>query len=153
WSNRLFVSSRRRPARITIRRGSRPTVEALEDRRLLSVFMVSNTNDSGAGSLRQAILSANGSPGTDTIQFRIGTGPQQITPASRLPAITGPAILDATSQPGYAGVPLIELDGSGAGAGVTGLTITGGGSTVLGLQIDHFTGDGIDLTTNGGDTI
>ncbi|MEX2139572.1 MAG: NosD domain-containing protein [Pirellulales bacterium] len=45
--------------------------EALEDRRLLSVFSVFNTNDSGDGSLREAIVSANSSAGADTIQFRI----------------------------------------------------------------------------------
>jgi parallel beta-helix repeat protein len=153
WSNRQSSPSRRRPARIPIQRRSRPTVEALEDRRLPSVFTVTNTANSGDGSLRQAILNANSNPGTDTIHFSIGTGHQRITPASVLPAITDPVILDATSQPGYAGAPLIELYGASAGAGVTGLTITGGGSTVLAINIDHFTGDGIDLTTNGGDTI
>jgi hypothetical protein len=153
WSNRQSSPSRRRPARIPIQRRSRPTVEALEDRRLPSVFTVTNTADSGAGSLRQAILNANSNPGTNTIQFSIGTGHQRITPASVLPTITAPVILDAISQAGYAGVPLIELYGASAGASVTGLTITGGGSTVLGFFIDHFGGDGIDLTTNGGDTI
>ncbi|MBL8378811.1 MAG: cadherin-like domain-containing protein [Burkholderiales bacterium] len=38
---------------------------------LLATYTVTNTNDSGAGSLRQAILSANGNAGTDTIAFNI----------------------------------------------------------------------------------
>jgi hypothetical protein len=41
----------------------------LEERRLLSVFTVSNTDDGGSGSLRQAILDANVAAGTDQIQF------------------------------------------------------------------------------------
>ncbi|MBC8645683.1 MAG: hypothetical protein H7X85_00860 [Thermoanaerobaculia bacterium] len=35
------------------------------------IFTVTNTNDSGAGSLRQAILDANGMGGTDDIVFAI----------------------------------------------------------------------------------
>src|SRR5437868_2137718 len=48
---------------------ARPTVECLEDRLVLSTFNVMNTNDSGAGSLRQAILDANANVGPDTIAF------------------------------------------------------------------------------------
>jgi parallel beta-helix repeat protein len=127
------------------------TIDVLEDRQLPSCLTVTNTSDSGCGSLRQAIMDANTSPGS-TIQFHIGSGAQVISPASALPAITGPVILDATTQPGPAGVPLIELNGTGAGAGATGLTITGGGSTVKGLFIDQFAGDGI-LVTSAGNTI
>jgi len=39
-----------------VRRRSRPSLEALETRQLLSTYVVINTNDSGAGSLRQAII-------------------------------------------------------------------------------------------------
>jgi hypothetical protein len=44
----------------------------LEDRTLPSTFTVLNLNDSGAGSLRQAILDANAHPGPDTIRFASG---------------------------------------------------------------------------------
>ncbi len=89
----------------------------MEDRTLLSTFLVSNTGDSGPGSLRQAILDSNAATGaTNTIDFDIsGTGVQTIAPLSPLPAITNPVLIDGTSQPGYAGTPLIELSGSQAG--------------------------------------
>ena len=48
-----------------------------------TTFTVTNTNDSGAGSLRQAILDANANPGGDTIAFGIpGAGVHTITPAT-----------------------------------------------------------------------
>jgi hypothetical protein len=44
-------------------------LQALEERQLLSNFTVSNTNDSGTGSLRQAIDQADAAGGTNTINF------------------------------------------------------------------------------------
>jgi hypothetical protein len=35
----------------------------------MATFTVTNTNDSGAGSLRQAVLDANAAAGADTIVF------------------------------------------------------------------------------------
>src|ERR1700682_849666 len=101
-------------------------------------FTVSNTNDSGPGSLRQAILNANANSGLDTIAFAIGSGLQTIAPLSPLPAITDPVIVDGTTTPGYAGAPLIELSGANAGTGVDGLEIMAGGSTILALVINRF---------------
>ena len=70
--------------------------------------------DAGPGTLRQAILDSNATPGTDLINFDITPGGvQTIRPASALPDLSDPVVLDATSQPGFAGRPLIELDGSG----------------------------------------
>ena len=48
---------------------SRKAVESLEDRTLLTAFTVVNTDDSGAGSLRDAIEQANANVGADTISF------------------------------------------------------------------------------------
>ncbi|HEX8204124.1 MAG TPA: hypothetical protein VF590_26845, partial [Isosphaeraceae bacterium] len=132
---------------------ARPRVEALEGRRLPATFTVSTAADGDAGSLRQAILDANGSPGADVIDFRIGSGAQTIRPTSALPEITDPVDLDATTQPGFAGRPIIELDGSGAGLGVDGLSIRAGDSLVQGLVINRFTGSGIALTGRGGNVI
>jgi VCBS repeat protein/S-layer family protein/all-beta uncharacterized protein len=66
-----------------------------------SAFIVINTNDSGVGSLRQAITSANNNPGADTINFNIaGAGPHTITPLTELPNITDTVTIDGYSQPG-----------------------------------------------------
>ena len=134
-----------------------------------TTFTVTNTNDSGAGSLRQAILDANANAGTDTITFSIpGGGVHTISPTSALPTITDPVTIDGYTQTGavqntdpngFNGTLLIELSGVNAGAGVNGLTISSGDSTVRGLVINGFqvldinAGDGILLITNGSNVI
>jgi hypothetical protein len=71
-------------------------------RAFCATFVVTNTSDGGAGSLRQAILSANLSANVpDVISFNIaGPGPHTISPVTPLPAITDPLIIDGYSQPG-----------------------------------------------------
>jgi len=116
---------------------------------VLATFIVSNTNDSGAGSLRAAITSANGAAGADIITFNIaGAGQHTITLASDLPNITQQVTIDGTSQPGYTNAPLIVLDG--AGVATDGLVFNPGssGSTIQGLAFIGFTNDGIDLRSN-----
>jgi titin len=117
-----------------------PRLETLEDRRLLSVYAVINTNDSGVGSLRQAILDANAHTSeANTIIFDIrGQGAQFIEPRAALPAITNPVTIDATFQPGYAGSPLIVLNGEIASSNADGLTINADNSVVRGLDISFF---------------
>src|SRR3954453_8793 len=61
--------------------------------------------------LRAAIIEANNHAGTDTAAFGIGAGAQTIAPFSQPPAIIGPLVIDGTSQPGYAGTPVIQLSG------------------------------------------
>ena len=112
-----------------------------------NIFVVTNTNDAGAGSLRQAILNANGNGGLDTIQFNIaGSGVKTITPASTLPEIADPVTIDGYTQPGSSAntledgdnaVLLIQLTG---GSSVNGLVISGGGSTIRGLVVNSFGG-------------
>lgn len=116
-------------------------------------YVVTNTNDSGPGSLRQAILDANANAGADHITFAILTpAPYAIGLASPLPAITSPVTIDGTTQPGFAGTPVVELNGAGAGA-ASGLVITAGNSAVLGLVINRFSGEGIVLQSGGGNLI
>ena len=115
---------------------------------------VTNTNDSGAGSLRQAITDSNNLAGVQTIAFNIpGSGVQTIAPTSQLPFIFQPAIIDGATQPGFAGTPLIEISGANAGNS-QGIFIAAGSSTVRALIINGFSnGSGINLDTNGGNTV
>ena len=112
-------------------------------------FVVTNANDHGTGSLREAITNTNAAPGVDNIVFNIpGSGVKVINLLTALPAITEAVVIDATTQPGYAGTPLIELDGSAGGGNASGFMITGGGSTIRGFAIGRFNGAGITLTSN-----
>ena len=66
-----------------------------------ATFTVTNTADSGAGSLRQAILDANANPGADTITFAIpGPGVHTIVLTTWLPNATDPVTVDGYTQPG-----------------------------------------------------
>jgi hypothetical protein len=116
-------------------------------------FTVTSTADAGVGSLRQAILDANTQPGLDAILFDIaGPGPHTISPLSPLPALTQPTVIDGSTQTGYSGTPLIEIEGSSAGGAAIGLALQGGASTVRALAINRF-GTGIDMTGAGGNAV
>ncbi|HMB94423.1 MAG TPA: malectin domain-containing carbohydrate-binding protein [Tepidisphaeraceae bacterium] len=134
----------------------RGIVESLERRVLLTlVYSIDTTDDSGVGSLRGAIEFANGNSGTDTI-IRFdglrGSGVQTIKPLSALPAIT--VRVDIQGATDANGDPLIEIDGSSAGASVDGLTFNRNTpndskpSLVSGLIIDRFSGNGISIGGN-----
>lgn len=112
-----------------------------------ATFTVTTTADSGAGSFRQAILDANANGGTNSIVFQIsGTSPFSIVLASVLPAITAPVVIDATTQPDFAGKPVVELNGASAG-GNAGLRFVVGSSssTLRGVAMNHFSAQNIDL--------
>jgi hypothetical protein len=112
-------------------------------------YPVTNTNDSGAGSLRQALLDANGHTGPDNISFNIpGPGVRTITPATALPALTSPVTIDGYTQPGSSAntlaggdnaVLLIEISGAAVGNTGNGLVFGPGApaSTVRGLVINN----------------
>ena len=78
---------------------------------------------------------------------------QTIAPASALPAVSDPVTIDGTTQPGFAGQPLVEVNGGSAPDKTDGLAITAGDTTVRGLVIDNFRGWDVHLLANGGDTI
>jgi hypothetical protein len=115
------------------------------------------TTGTGTCTLRDAITFANANPGPDTIHFAFaGPGVQTISVTSELPRIQDPVVIDGTSQPGFAGTPLIELDGSAAGPIVAGLTVFGSassGSTVKGLVVNGFSNTAIVLANTDGNTI
>jgi parallel beta-helix repeat protein len=119
-----------------------------------ATFTVTNTNDSSAGSLRQAILDANAAAGPDTIVFAIpGSGVHTIAPTSGLPTVSQPTTLDATTQPGYAGTPLIEVDFSGATGTFYGFLINGGDSVVKGFCLNRASGPAIWLANGNDNTV
>ncbi len=113
-----------------------------------ATITVTNTNDSGAGSLRQAFISANATTASDTIVFDIpGQGPFTISPLTALPPLIQPTIIDGYSQAGASvntqadgtnARIMIQVDGALAGAGVAGIRACASNSTVRGLSITQF---------------
>ena len=104
-------------------------------------IVVTNTNDSGAGSLRAAITTANGDGVATTITFDAAVFPATIFPVNQLPALTGAGdTIDGTGSG-------VVIDGSGTVA--NGLRIRRSNITVRGLRIQNFTNDGIQVDTQG----
>src|SRR5947208_10914099 len=86
----LSASRCHRPFRV------RPTLEWLEERDLLvaTPLLVTSNADSGPGTLREAITTANSQAGPTTIDFAIILGGPTIALLSPLPLITATGILD-----------------------------------------------------------
>lgn len=108
-----------------------------------STFTVTNTNDQGVGSFRQAILDANANPGADLIQFQIpGSAIPTISPLSPLSDITEAVTIDGTTQ----SAGKVEVSGAQIPFDTSvpdarlyiGLRIKGGNSTIRGLVINRF---------------
>lgn len=116
--------------------------------RAAETYTVTNFNDSGPGSLRQAIIDANANAGTDVINFNLNPDFTSITPNSSLPVISDPVVIDGTTQPGFSGAPMIELSGFRVPNACL-LNITAGGTTIRGLVINGFHECGIQLSTAG----
>jgi hypothetical protein len=90
----------------------------------------------------------------------IGSGAKTISPAGALPAVTDAVTIDGTTQPGFAGSPIIEIEGSSAPNGTNGLRVSAGSSLITGLVINRFKtgfpavgGNGIQLDNGGGNEI
>lgn len=134
-------------------RAHRASTEPLEPRTLFSQisFSVTNTNDAGPGSLRQAITDANGVAAGDlaAITFSLPAGLNTIDLASGLPFIT--AEVNIAGPIDSKGNPLLELNGAAAGSSSDGLFLdrdTPGNtiaSTISGLVINRFGAAGIDV--------
>ncbi|MBI3462057.1 MAG: right-handed parallel beta-helix repeat-containing protein [Planctomycetes bacterium] len=149
-------------------------LEPLEDRRLLATFVVQNTNNSGAGSLRQAILDANARTGADTIVFNIPTTDANfvdvdsglpggdtepdvfvIRVTSALSALgsgstsNNAVIVDGRTQTAFGGDtnpfgPEIVIDGNGISASA--FTVLTRNTAVYGLNIQRFGGYGVRIS-------
>ena len=163
------------------RQGVRPTSrKAIEhdrltsnlwrDRQLLATFSVTNLNNSGAGSLRQAIIAANRGPGPDVIDFQVaGT---IMVRGSSLPSIHDAVTIDGSTAPSFAGSPVVTVDfhgfqglrfAKGAGgsilrslalvrAGGAGVTLDASNVTIQGNDIGLLA-DGTTLAGNHGDGV
>jgi hypothetical protein len=115
------------------------TIEPLENRLLMSVIPVTNLSDSGAGSLRAAIMSADAMGGTNTITFT-STLTGTIPLASPLPTLT-----DNMTIIGPSGSPNpVTVNGE---LGGTIFTVT---SAVTAAEMENLTISGADSTTDGG---
>lgn len=132
---------------------------------------VTNTNDSGNGSLRAAIAGANANGATGAlISFAIGSGcgPHVITLTSPLPDITAPVIINGFTQSGASPNDLnigndaticVILEGGSSGnppdhaIGTASNAPAGTEVTVKGLAFSAFPGAAIDLQGGSGHEI
>ena len=90
-------------------------------------------------SLRAAIEQAEANAGADVITFDIpGSGPFTIVPQTPYPTIQQPITIDASTQQGYSGTPLVTIDGHLIAPHNYGLALKGGSSLVRGLAIVNF---------------
>ncbi|MEM7316415.1 MAG: hypothetical protein AAF497_25050, partial [Planctomycetota bacterium] len=69
FNRRQPDSSKTKTRRKRLDRRPRLLSEQLEDRRMLATFTVTNTNDSGPGSVRDALAQADANPGADNVVF------------------------------------------------------------------------------------
>ncbi|AUX69730.1 hypothetical protein CHX26_09660 [Porphyrobacter sp. HT-58-2] len=123
------------------------TSEFNQNATIVSPLVVTNTNDAGAGSLRNALIFANSEPSPSTVSFAIpGAGPHTITLSSTLPALTANGLtIDGTSQTGTECRDLWAGDGHdlrinvrGINTAVTGFRLAGSNQTIRGLAITRF---------------
>lgn len=128
-----------------------------------AITSINNQADINADVTGNRVGGYASSPGgtPDVINFSIpAIGVQTISPTVAEPTIAVPLTIDGYSQTGAStntqanadnAVILIQLNGSGAGANVNGLTLGAGsgGSTIKGLDIVDFAGNGILVQSNG----
>jgi HYR domain/PKD domain len=121
-------------------------------------FTVTNTADSGAGSLRQAMLNANSSgAGPHTTIFNIPTSDPgfdgsvfTIKPLSSLPELRGGIMIDGATQTTFSGDtnpfgPEVVLNGSMVPSGA-GILISGDNGGVKNLVVNGFPGGALALS-------
>ena len=124
-------------------------------------YIVTNTDDSGAGSLRQAMIDAVAHAGPDTIVFNIPEGVPGhdpdvgiwvIKPSSALPILNSDStVIDGSTQAAFIGGdsndkgPEIVLDGASAGF-TSGIVIRGSYNEVHDIVINNFSTSQITIS-------
>jgi hypothetical protein len=107
----------------------------------------SDVGFTGICTLPAAIQQANATPGADSIAFNVGSGHTVFRPSGQLWA-TEAITIDGTTQPGFTGSPLIEIDAAGGG-----FFISGGNSVLRGLVVNRSPAHGIQVDTAGNNII
>ena len=110
-------------------------------------WSASDANDGACNathcSLREAINAANANPGPDTINFNIPGAGARVISASPMPALTDAGTtINGTSQPGYAGAPIVEVTGAGPES-APGFRVYAADVTIRGLSITEWSPGGI----------
>jgi hypothetical protein len=132
-----------------------------DDRNLSDARCDTSTNNGSQCTLRAAIEESNDTLGAETIEFDISAAAQTIKPGSPLPTITDIVTIDGYTQQGASpntltegndAVLKVKLNGSNAGAGAEGLVISASESTIKGLVINRFDGDGVQISAGFGAT-
>ncbi len=111
------------------------------------VFMLPNATTGSGGSLK---LSGGLRPA-----FNAFTTPAGPVKAATIPLASGsltvasPLVVDAQTQPGWSGAPIVEVNAATIGTGSDGaLTLAGGGSTVRGLIVNRSPRYGISVPSS-----
>lgn len=110
----------------------------------------SNTGTGTSGTLYYCISQANQSAGPHSINFTVAGTININSSTAILPALNKQIAINATTAPGYNGIPVVILDGSGSGGG-NGIEITFSGCELYGLEIANFPYRGIYIHGNNAD--
>jgi len=111
----------------------------LASQAVAATYSVTNLSDSGTGSLRAAMLSANTNKGS-TVTFGVSGTINLSTP---LPAITSQVTIDGTTAPGFSGTPVVSVNFNS----IPGITVAAGaeGSNIKSLSLVHALNAAITL--------
>lgn len=114
---------------------------AFSQRALAIDIPVTNNNNTGAGSLAAAIVTANGTPGADVITFALPVGQETIVLTTPLASIIETVFIDGYSQAGSVQGPIgtrtivVNIDATATGGGMNTFVIDADNVTIAGLAI------------------